>query len=106
MEESAERGEVPFGFYTATGQFEYVGDQAGVLPDRVEGHHRWIATAGYAITDNDVRMELRAQVGSGERQYLDNSRMFTFGIGCYDCELILGEVTPDSPCTGEPRTDL
>lgn len=102
MEDAAERGEMPFGFYTASGQFEFAGDQGGVLPDRVDGRHRWIATAGYVISDDDVRLELRSQSGSGERQYLDHRTLFTFGIGCYDCERILGQITPDSFCPGDP----
>lgn len=102
MESAAERGEVPFGYYSASGKFEFAGDQDGVLPERVYGHHRWIATAGYTLTDDDVRLELRSQGGSGERQYLDHSTLFTFGVGCYDCEQILGQVTPDSFCAGEP----
>lgn len=106
MESGAERGEVPIGYYTATGQFEHAADQEGVLPERVPGRHRWIATAGYVLTDDDVRIELRAQGGSGERQYLDHTTLFTFGVGCYDCELTLGETTPDTVCTGEARTDL
>lgn len=103
MEAAAEAGQVPFGFYTSTGQFEFAGDQDGVLPERVFGHHRWIATAGYVLTDDDVNLELRAQGGSHERQYLDHSRLFTFGVGCFDCEAILGEITPESFCTGEPQ---
>lgn len=102
MESAAERGEVPVGFYSASGEFAYVGDQGGVLPDRVYGHHRWIATAGYVLTDDEVRTELRSQGGSGERQYLDASRMFVFGLACYDCEQALGQIEPGSFCVGDP----
>jgi len=102
MEAGAERGETPIGYYTASGKFEFAGHQDGDLPERVEGRHRWIATAGYVLTDGDVMLELRSQGGSGERQYLDHRRLFTFGVGCYDCEGILGEITPDSICPGDP----
>lgn len=103
MEQAAEGGDLPVGFFSATGESVYVGDQGADLPDRVFGHHRWIATAGYVLDDDAVRTEMRAQGGSGERQYLDHTRLFMFGIACYDCERPLGDISPDSFCAGDPN---
>lgn len=105
MEAAAERGETPIGFYSASGKFEAAADQAGVLPERRFGHHRWIATAGYVLSDDDVALELRSQGGSGERQYLDHTSLFVFGVACYDCERALGDIGPGTFCAGEPAEE-
>lgn len=105
MEAAAERGETPVGFTTASGEYVSAREQGGVLPDGVFGHHRWIATAGYVLTDDEARMETRAQGGSGERQYLDATRLFVFAIACYDCEEPLGTIQPGTFCAGEPSPE-
>lgn len=83
--------------YSGTGEFAPA-QRDRDLPPKVPGEHRWIATTAFILTDDDVRTEMRAQDGSGERQYLDNRNLFFIGIGCYDCELPLGEIEPGSHC--------
>jgi hypothetical protein len=64
------------------------------LPDKVPGKHRWIATAAYVISQEIADHAYEADVP----KYLDQQSLFHLGIGCYDCERPLGDITADSVC--------
>jgi hypothetical protein len=105
MEAAAERGERPISFFTDTGQYDVAAANAE-LPSKVPGQHRWVATAGYTMTDAEVVHERRFQSGEvTTRTMLDADRRFVFAIGCYDCEEPFPIIQPGSVCPGTPLDD-
>lgn len=58
--------------------------------------HRWIATAGYVLTDGQVSAAF-----AGSRVDLPVERLFTFGVGCVDCELEYSTELALEPCAAE-----
>lgn len=69
------------------------------LPPRRFGHHRWIATAAYILSDLDAAHAYDKDT----EKFLDHENLFSLAIGCWDCEQILGPggVAANSFCTGE-----
>lgn len=65
------------------------------LPTKVHGEHRWIATVAYVLTP-----EAAAAGRSVDTiKYLDHENLMALSIGCWDCELPLGEIEVDSICS-------
>lgn len=88
------------GVWRGTGEYEPADRGVGELPDRVPGEHRWIATAGFHVTEEAVR---RAHTGDpADFTYLDHENLFVLGLACYDCEQPLGVIQPGSRCPGDP----
>lgn len=94
---------------------DYTFDSAsstGKLPPKVEGQHRWIATAGFTLTDAmaaEVDNSPAPRSGWLGRRHrpglapdaafvLDHKRLFHLAIGCWDCEQELGQVKVGSRC--------
>lgn len=59
------------------------------MPRKVPGQHRWIATAGYVVTEE--------QAAGGNDVILDHESRFQFGVGCIDCEQEFNEAR-GTPC--------
>lgn len=57
------------------------------LPAKRLGQHRWIATAGYFLTDEAVS----GAYDKDQMKFLDHENLFTLSIGCWDCEQPLGD---------------
>jgi hypothetical protein len=57
------------------------------LPPRRFGHHRWIATAAFFLTDEAVS----GAYDKDQLKLLDHENMFSLAIGCWDCEKPLGD---------------
>lgn len=67
------------------------------LPPKVTGQHRWIATAAYVVTIDEVRTMFDPE----RLKFLDHENLFELAIGCWDCEQVLGAIEVDSHCPGE-----
>ena len=71
------------------------------LPRKEPGKHRWIATAGYVLSD----AQARTAYDENAQKTLSQRNMFVLAIGCYDCEEPLAKETlwnshcpaPESP---------
>ncbi len=68
----------------------------GRLPDKVPGRHRWIATAAYVV-DTHTAARFAGEDPDGV-SYLDNESMFSLACGCWDCEQVVSDIDPKSPC--------
>lgn len=68
------------------------------LPEKVDGVHRWIASAAYVLTEEEARSALPDQPFI----VLGPNQMMSFGVGCWDCEQEYS-VAVGLPCPGEPR---
>jgi hypothetical protein len=66
-------------------KFEMVQERA--LPPKRLGEHRWIATAGYFLSDEAVS----GAYDKTQMKFLDQENIFTLSIGCWDCEAPLGD---------------
>lgn len=64
------------------------------LPDKVPGRHRWVATGAWVLRDIDADLAGDAD----HMKLLDNENLMHLGIGCWDCEQALGEITTGSEC--------
>lgn len=64
------------------------------LPTKVPGKHRWIATAGYVMTEPQVA----AADDADTIKFLDQENLFLLAIGCFDCEQPLGQIEFGSTC--------
>lgn len=78
-------------------KFEAV--QRNDLPPKRLGHHRWVATAAFTMTDEAVSGAYDKTV----MKFLDHENMFHLAIGCWDCEAPLGDpakggIRYGSPC--------
>lgn len=69
------------------------------LEPKIGAAHRWIATAGYVLTDAQV-----VAAYSGARVNLPVERLFTFGVGCVDCELEYDQALAREPCAAPEWT--
>lgn len=68
------------------------------LPAKVDGQHRWIATAAFVLRDIDMA----AVDDETMPKFLDHENLFSLAIGCWDCEQPLGTITVGSHCPGDP----
>lgn len=59
------------------------------LPLKQLGEHRWIATAGFFLSDEAVS----GAYDKDQLKFLDQENVFTLSIGCWDCERPLGDPT-------------
>lgn len=78
-------------------KFEAV--QRNELPAKIPGVHRWVATAGFFMTDEAIS----GAYDKSQMKFLDHENMFHLAIGCWDCEQPLGDpakggITHGSPC--------
>lgn len=80
---------------TPTGGYEAMRRFADLDP-KIGTRHRWIATAGYVLTDGQATAAF-----SGARINLPVERLFTFGVGCVDCELEYDDALALEPCAAE-----
>jgi len=64
------------------------------LPVKEPGKHRWIATAAFICTEDQVR----AARDPGTPKLMDHENLMHVGIGCWDCEQALGQIEPGSYC--------
>ncbi len=93
-----QRGSVSVGdsiVAASMGQVSEVTNPNRALPDKVPGEHRWIATGMWSVTVDDVK-----HVEDPDRaKFLDTENLVYLGLGCYDCEKVLGtEIEPGSRC--------
>lgn len=68
------------------------------LPPKVEGEHRWIATAAYVVSVDVVE----AADDADRVKYLDRENLMHLALGCWDCEQPLGVIKAGSRCPGVP----
>lgn len=73
---------------------QYEATAHGRLPDKVPGQHRWIVAACWSAPNALVATAHDPSV----MKLLDNENLFTFSIGCWDCEEPYGKILPDSTC--------
>jgi hypothetical protein len=66
-------------------KFEMV--QERELAPKRPGEHRWIATAGFFLSDEAVS----GAYDKDQMKFLDQENIFTLSIGCWDCEKPLGD---------------
>lgn len=67
------------------------------LPDRVPGRHRWVAVAGYVLTDDQARLGAEGAT----QVVLSPNMLYVFGISCIDCERPYHQAVRDL-CPGAP----
>lgn len=67
------------------------------LPRKVEGVHRWIASAAYVLTEEEARSALPDQ----PMITLGPNKLMSFGVGCWDCESEYSTAA-GLPCPGDP----
>lgn len=72
------------------------GGGSGRLPDKVEGEHRFMVAASYAISADALGAAFE-----GEEMHLDHESRFALVMGCFDCEQEYGDCK-DTPCPGDP----
>ena len=65
--------------------FEMV--QERPLPPKRLGEHRWIATAGFILSDEAVS----GAYDKDQLKFLDQENIFTLSVGCWDCEQPIGD---------------
>lgn len=67
------------------------------LPPKRRGEHRWMATAAYVVTLDDVR----GGHDPDRLKILDHENLYHLAIGCWDCEQPLGVIAVDSRCPSD-----
>jgi hypothetical protein len=67
------------------------------LPAKVPGHHRWILSTAYNVTDQEAH---EAHEGV-TKVLMGPERLISFGVGCWDCERAYKEAAA-APCPGDP----
>lgn len=83
---------------STAGEVFQADDANARLAHKEPGRHRFVATACYALSDEDVRHMFDAD----KKKYLTSSNLWYLGIGCIDCEQVLGEqIEMDSVCPAE-----
>lgn len=85
---------------TELGQ-RYEAKGAAELPAKVLGQHRWIATGSWVLSPSAV---FHAQDGDLP-QILDRENLMYLGVGCWDCEMALGQIQPHSVCSAKEPFD-
>lgn len=78
-------------------QYEAIG--GAQLAPKIPGKHRMIATAAYVLTDDQAT----AMTDNAALKVLGPDSLMYLGIGCWDCEQVLGEAGPVCPAPGDPR---
>lgn len=69
------------------------------LPPKIEGEHRWIATAAFVVSVDVVE----AADDADRMKYLDHENLMQLALGCWDCEQPLGVIQAGSVCPGDPQ---
>lgn len=66
------------------------------LPPQVRGRHRWVAAAGYTLTDSAAALAYE-----GTQVVLRPRDLYVFGVSCIDCERPYSAAVVDL-CPGYP----
>jgi hypothetical protein len=90
----------PIAVITDTGFYEATGNEAGQLPPKTLGQHRWVITAAYVATEAQVLGAI-----NDEATYFDHENRLSVAVGCWDCEQPYPVIKPGTHCPS-PGDDL
>ena len=62
---------------------------------KVDGKHRWVAVAGYELSDTQCNAAMRAHA----EVRLDHENRLNLTVGCWDCEEPWSEQLSKTPCS-------
>lgn len=64
------------------------------LPSKVPGEHRWVASASWVLSLDQVEHATDVD----RIKLMDQENLMYLGIGCWDCEQPLGSIKVGSQC--------
>jgi len=85
------------GIVAASLGYKYEARPHAELAAKQPGQHRWIATGAWVLSPDAVE----GASDPDKLKFLDNENLMHLSIGCWDCCLPLGEISPGSHCAGE-----